>query len=148
MRPEPRWSVVPRLGLVEHVHQGGRGHAGVEARAGLLLRLLAESAVFVFPSVMDTFGYAPIEAMAMGTPVVAYRSTALPETVREGVSGLLVEPDDDDALGAAIERILDDAPLRTRLGAQAQEEARSRFDARVTTAALVDVLHEAEARHR
>ena len=110
-------------------------------------QLLAESAVFVFPSVMDTFGYAPIEAMAMGTPVVAYRSTALPETVREGVSGLLVEPDDDDALGAAIERLLDDAPLRTRLGAQAQEEARSRFDARVTTAALVDVLHEAEARH-
>ena len=111
-------------------------------------QLLAESAVFVFPSVMDTFGYAPIEAMAMGTPVVAYRATALPETVREGVSGLLVEPDDDDALGAAIERLLDDAPLRTRLGAQAQEEARSRFDARVTTAALVDVLHEAEARHR
>jgi glycosyltransferase involved in cell wall biosynthesis len=110
-------------------------------------QLLAESAVFVFPSVMDTFGYAPIEAMAMGTPVVAYRSTALPETVREGVSGLLVEPDDDDALGAAIERLLDDVPLRTRLGAQAQEEARSRFDARVTTAALVDVLHEAEARH-
>ena len=80
-------------------------------------QLLAESAVFVFPSVMDTFGYAPIEAMAMGTPVVAYRATALPETVREGVSGLLVEPDDDDALGAAIERLLDDAPLRTRLGA-------------------------------
>ena len=79
--------------------------------------LLAESAVFVFPSVMDTFGYAPIEAMAMGTPVVAYRATALPETVRDGVSGLLVEPDDDDALGAAIERLLDDAPLRARLGA-------------------------------
>ena len=47
-------------------------------------RLLAESSVFVFPSDMDTFGYAPIEAMAMGTPVVAYRATALPETVRDG----------------------------------------------------------------
>ena len=70
--------------------------------------LLAESSVFVFPSDMDTFGYAPIEAMAMGTPVVAYRATALPETVREGVSGLLVEPGDDAALAGAISQLLDD----------------------------------------
>ena len=110
-------------------------------------RLLAESSVFVFPSDMDTFGYAPIEAMAMATPVVAYRATALPETVRDGVSGLLVEPGDDEGLAAAIERLLDDEPLRARLGTDGQAEARSRFDARVTTAALVDVLREAEARH-
>jgi glycosyltransferase involved in cell wall biosynthesis len=110
-------------------------------------RLLAESTVFVFPSDMDTFGYAPIEAMAMATPVVAYRATALPETVKDGVTGLLVEPDDDDALAAAIERLLDDAALRARLGAAGQADARSRFDARVTTAALVEVLREAEARH-
>jgi glycosyltransferase involved in cell wall biosynthesis len=110
-------------------------------------RLLAESSVFVFPSDMDTFGYAPIEAMAMGTPVVAYRATALPETVRDGETGLLVEPGDDDELRRAIERLLDDAALRTRLGAAAQEDARARFDARVTTAALVDVLREAAARH-
>ena len=107
----------------------------------------AESSVFVFPSDMDTFGYAPIEAMAMGTPVVAYGATALPETVRDGETGLLVEPGDDEALRRAIERLLDDAPLRTRLGEAAQIDARARFDARVTTAALVDVLREARERH-
>jgi glycosyltransferase involved in cell wall biosynthesis len=110
-------------------------------------RLLAESSLFVFPSVMDTFGYAPIEAMAMGVPVVAYDATALPETVRDGVTGLLVAPEDDDALTAAIDKLLGDAPLRARLGAEAQADMRARFDARVTTAALVDVLREAEARH-
>ena len=110
-------------------------------------QLLAESAVFVFPSDMDTFGYAPVEAMAMGTPVVAWSATALPETVRDGESGLLVEPGDDGALADAIARLLDDTELRDRLGAAAQADVRARFDVRVTTAALVDVLREAEARH-
>jgi glycosyltransferase involved in cell wall biosynthesis len=110
-------------------------------------RLLAESSLFVFPSDMDTFGYAPIEAMAMGVPVVAYDATALPETVHDGETGLLVEPGDDDALAAAIEKLLGDASLRARLGAAAQADARARFDARVTTAALVDVLREAEQLH-
>jgi glycosyltransferase involved in cell wall biosynthesis len=103
-------------------------------------RLLAAAAVFAFPSEMDTFGYAPIEAMAVGTPVVAYRATALPETVPDGRCGLLVEPGDDDGLADALERLLGDAALRRRMGDAARQHVLDRFDARRTTAQVADVL--------
>lgn len=49
--------------------------------------------VLLFPSHMDTFGYVVLEAMAHGLPVLAPRHLALAETVLEGESGLLFEPE-------------------------------------------------------
>ena len=57
-----------------------------------------------------------IEAMACGIPVVATAISGIPELIEDGVTGLLVAPDDPAALAAAIERLLGDAALRRRLG--------------------------------
>ena len=56
--------------------------------------------IFVFPSLYEGFGLPPLEAIACGTPVVASRSSAIPEVV--GHSGLLVNPFRVDSIAEAI----------------------------------------------
>jgi glycosyltransferase involved in cell wall biosynthesis len=56
-----------------------------------LSKYYADADVFVFPSKNDTFGLTQLEAIASGTPVLAYRGTVSEEIIREGRSGFLVE---------------------------------------------------------
>jgi glycosyltransferase involved in cell wall biosynthesis len=109
---------------------------------GRLHGLLASAAVLAFPSTGDTFGYAALEAMALQTPVVAARSAAIPEIVEDGVSGVLVEPENADALAAGLERVLGEQNTRRALGQAARATVLDRFDARVTTAELVRLLRD------
>jgi len=76
---------------------------------------------FVYPSYFEGFGLPPLEAMGCGAPVIAGDRTSLPEVV--GDAGLLVNPFDTDAIGAAIERVIDDNELRTRLRTRGLERA-------------------------
>jgi glycosyltransferase involved in cell wall biosynthesis len=71
----------------------------------------------VQPSPKEGWGLTVVEAGACGTPVVAADSPGLRDSVRRDETGLLVRYDDDDALAAALVRVLRDAPLRERLGA-------------------------------
>jgi glycosyltransferase involved in cell wall biosynthesis len=96
---------------------------------------------------MDLSPNAVLEAMAIGVPVVALRVGAVAEFVDHGVTGLLVDPGDDRAFVGAIESILRDPARAARMGAAARARVIERFDAKVTTAALIDVLHEARRRH-
>jgi starch synthase len=59
--------------------------------------------------------------MASGTPVVASRIGGVPEVVDDGVTGFLVEPDDDEALRERIEQVLRDGALAERLGRAGRE---------------------------
>ena len=76
--------------------------------------------VFVGPSqIEEGLGLVFLEAAAAGLPVIATRRGGIPEAVRDGETGLLLSRQDDDAeLAAKIIRLLDDAPLRQRLGQQ------------------------------
>jgi len=64
-----------------------------------------------------------VEAMATGVPVVSTPVSGIPELIEDGVSGLLVPPDDPHALTAALARILDDDGLRAALGAAGRQVA-------------------------
>jgi len=77
--------------------------------------------IFVFPSLYEGFGLPPLEAMACGTPVVASRSSAIPEVV--GRSGLLVNPYRVDAIGEAIRSLLENESFRRALGVQGRHRA-------------------------
>lgn len=109
--------------------------------------VLRTSAVFVFPSEIDQAPNAVLEAMAAGTPVVAFRTAAVPEMVADGLTGLLVDEGDYDALALALEGLLDAPARRSEMGAEARARAVARFDVRVTTAQLVAALDEAVERH-
>jgi glycosyltransferase involved in cell wall biosynthesis len=86
--------------------------------------------VFCLPSVQEGFGIVFLEAMAAGKPIVAARAAAVPEVVPQG---LLVRPDDEEALAAGIEQIYRDPNLRREL-ARAGRSRVEEFDApRVAT---------------
>jgi glycosyltransferase involved in cell wall biosynthesis len=95
----------------------------------------AQAQVAVVPSLYEGFSLPAIEAMACGVALVATTGGALPEVVgTDGVTGLLVPPDDPGALAGAIGRLLDDAELRERLGAAGRERVLGRFTWQVTAA--------------
>ncbi|MCK8516805.1 glycosyltransferase family 4 protein [Methylonatrum kenyense] len=71
--------------------------------------------VVAIPSFSDGFPYVALEAMAARRPVVAHAIGGIPETVRDGETGLLVEPDDPDGFPRAIARLCSEGRLRERL---------------------------------
>lgn len=89
--------------------------------------LLAAVDVLVISSAMESFGLTAIEALSVGTPVVATRCGGPEEVVRDGATGLLVPVKDPDAMADAILRILRDPELAKRLGAQGKVQATSDF---------------------
>ncbi len=101
---------------------------GIEDRAGLpgviddpFPRLRAAD-LFVLSSRSESFAIALVEAMACGLPAIATRCwSRSPGLVRDGVDGVLVPPDDVDALSAAMAALMDDEPRRRQLAAPAAE---------------------------
>lgn len=79
------------------------------------------ASVLAFPSLYEGFGLPPLEAMAVGTPVVASTGGALPEVL--GDAALLVEPNDVNALVEALASILSDELLRTAMIERAKAHA-------------------------
>ncbi|WP_375427823.1 glycosyltransferase [uncultured Sphingomonas sp.] len=118
--------VAPRL-------DGTRIWVGAVAGA-VKARLIAEARVLLIPSTApETSSLVAMEALASGTPVIAYRSGALPEIVEDGVTGLIV--DDVAGMADAIGRIgaIDPAACR--------RAAVERFAVGRTTAAYLDLYH-------
>jgi alpha-1,3-rhamnosyl/mannosyltransferase len=120
-RPDLRLVLTGGAGLGEEAVRDAVVERGLRARVIRTGRvpdadrdaLLVLADALVFPSRYEGFGAPTVEAMAVGTPVVAARATALPEVV--GDAGLLLDPDDPEAWAAAVEQVLDDAGLRSRL---------------------------------
>jgi glycosyltransferase involved in cell wall biosynthesis len=86
-----------------------------------LLDLYYNADVFAFAPIWDEgFGIPPVEAMAAGVPVVASRSGAIPETVKDGLTGFLVNKNDPRALAEGILKLLHDDDLRVKMGRAAR----------------------------
>jgi glycosyltransferase involved in cell wall biosynthesis len=83
--------------------------------------------VAVLASRAEGMSNAVLEYMAAGRPIVATSVGATPELIEHGVHGLLVPPDDDASLAAAVARLLDDRALACRLAAAARQRAGERF---------------------
>ncbi|HVL90551.1 MAG TPA: D-inositol-3-phosphate glycosyltransferase [Actinomycetota bacterium] len=97
--------------------------------------------VVVMPSMTESFGLVALEAQACGTPVVATDTGGLRAAVRNGTTGLLVPGSEPAAYARALERLLDDRPLRSTMGAAAARRARG-LDWRRAAAAMLDVYED------
>lgn len=95
-----------------------------------VVRLYAGMDVHVLASHREGFPRSPMEASAMGVPVVATDVRGCRQAVDDGVTGLLVPARDPAALAAAIERLTLDATARRRMGAAARTKAAREFDQR------------------
>ena len=80
--------------------------------------------IYSQPSLNEAMGRAPIEAQALGLPAVVSRVCGLPDTIREGETGITVDPADPEALAAALEALILSPDLLARMGAAAKAWAR------------------------
>jgi glycosyltransferase involved in cell wall biosynthesis len=87
-------------------------------------RALDESTVLVLPSRSEGMGRVVVEALCRGRAVIGSRVGGIPDLVRDGENGLLVEPEDPEALAQALIRVLSDPELAARLGAEARASVR------------------------
>jgi L-malate glycosyltransferase len=83
--------------------------------------------VMLLPSELESFGLAALEAMACGVPAVCSRVGGVPEVIRDGVEGYLVEPGDVDTMAERVLRILTEPGRREEMGRAARHRASDKF---------------------
>ena len=110
-------------------------------------RLLLDTDVFVLPSYNEGLPMALLEAMAQGVPVISTTVGGIPELVRDGQEGILVQAGDKAALGNAILRLLESPALRTEMGAAARRRVVEQFSPQAALAKLEGIYRRALA-HR
>jgi len=88
-----------------------------------VVRALDRSVALLLPSNSEGLGRVVIEAFLRGRPVVGARVGGIPDLVRDGENGLLVDPRDPAAIAAATVRVLSDRALAERLGAEGRATA-------------------------
>jgi glycosyltransferase involved in cell wall biosynthesis len=86
-----------------------------------------------------------VEAMRIGVPVVSTNISGIPELVRDGESGVLVPPRDDEALARGIARLLADSNLRLRLSQAAMQRVCDEFDLSVNAEHLSNLFRRGAA---
>jgi len=122
---------IATLGIADRVIMTG---ARTEVREAL-----AAMDVFVLPSRTEGMSNALLEAMAMERAVVATAVGGTPEVVTDGVSGLLVPPEDPDALAAGMARLVSEPGQAEALSRGARERAASHFGSRAMVRRLESV---------
>ncbi|MBI4572750.1 MAG: glycosyltransferase family 4 protein [candidate division NC10 bacterium] len=98
--------------------------------------------IFCLPSRQEGFGIVFLEAMACRKPIVAARAAAVPETVTEGVAGLLVDPEDVEALVEVLAALLSD-PDRCRAMGEAGRRRVEQYGADRVASSFLTTVHAA-----
>jgi glycosyltransferase involved in cell wall biosynthesis len=119
----------------------------LRARASFLGRANASEALagwetFVLASRSEGFPLSSLEAMAAGLPVIATNVGGVPEQIEHLETGILVRPEDPEALADWIVRLHNDAALRARLGSNARDVVRDRFSLEAQADGLASAYQE------
>lgn len=114
------WRSRELLRRIESLKDSGLQYLGRVPRRQLV-QLMQAATLFAYPSLYEGFGLPPAEAMACGIPIVTSNRSSLPEVV--GEAGLLVDPEDTEALAHAIRRLLDEPDLAAELGERGHQRS-------------------------
>jgi glycosyltransferase involved in cell wall biosynthesis len=96
--------------------------------------------IFVMPSIWEGFGVSAVEAQAMEIPVVATKVGGIPEVVRDGITGILVEPHSPERLATVIIELIGNPEKRKEMGKEGREYVLSHYRWE-DNAALMDNLY-------
>jgi len=107
-----------------------------------VIQLLSHATVFACPSLYEPLGIVNLEAMACGTAVVASAVGGIPEVVSDGETGLLVPPDDPEALAVALNALLGDPARADAFGRAGRERAVAEFGWQAVAAQTADLYAE------
>jgi len=99
---------------------------GVANRSKLMSEMVGALCVVIPTPESEAFGLLALESMSVGTPVIATRVGGLPEIIKDGINGLLVEPEIQE-IADAIERIYLDKKLAKKMALKGQEVVRNQF---------------------
>ncbi len=113
---------------------------GVKPRSETLSRLFAEADLFVFPTLADCAPVAVTEALAASLPVISTRVGAIPESVQDGKTGLLVDAGNGEQLCQALEWMLDHPQQRLEMGALGRRLIEADYDAEKNCHRLLEVI--------
>ncbi|MDD5016377.1 MAG: glycosyltransferase family 4 protein, partial [Atribacterota bacterium] len=107
--------------------------------------LLNSADIFVYPSTPfggweEQFGYAMAEASACGVPVVATQTGSISEVIKNGQSGILVDPNSPDQLAEAINKVLSDDNLKKQMGEHGRKYIIENFSHQVVASKISDFL--------
>jgi glycosyltransferase involved in cell wall biosynthesis/O-antigen ligase len=83
--------------------------------------------ILVAPSLKEAQGTSIVEAMACGKPVIASSVGGIPEVIDDGVDGILIPPDDPEAIAEAVKRLARDNETRKNMGEAAEKSATAKY---------------------
>lgn len=104
--------------------------------------------IFCLPSIYEGFPLVILEAMAAGLPVVSTTVSGIPEAVEEGVTGLLVEPEDADGLARALEQLAAAPELCKAMGTHARRMVQERYSIRKICGDYLNLWQGLVSRHQ
>jgi glycosyltransferase involved in cell wall biosynthesis len=93
-----------------------------------VLEAFAKASLAVFPSYSETFGLVAIEAMSVGCPTIFTTKASGTEIIRDGETGLLVDPNDIEQIAQTILLVLSDKPLQESLGKTGKKNVEAQFN--------------------
>lgn len=97
--------------------------------------------LFVMPSRKESFGVSAVEASATGLPGVAARVGGIPEIIEDGITGLLIEPEDEKGFAKAIVTLAENKDLRKKMGIMGRKRAKKKFNWNNSLNRMLDVYN-------
>jgi len=99
----------------------------VDANHSTVMQYMSNAVIFILPSREEPFGIVLLEAGISETAVIASRVGGIPEVIEDGVTGLMIDPDDPDVLAATIRHVLSNDDLRDTLASRHMQRVLERF---------------------
>lgn len=127
---------------IESPHQNVVIHKGISPYSREWLELYRQAHVFVMPTIFEGFGWVFIEAMSAGLPVIATNINAIPEMVKEGETGFLIQPGDRADLAAKLRILQENPALCRQMGEKGRKIVEQTFNVQTHCQTLENIFQE------
>lgn len=105
-------------------------------------KIFMNSDIFILPSYSEGLPVSVLEAISAGLPVVSTPVGGIPEAVKDGVNGFMIQAGDYKTLAEKIDMLAEDKDLRENMGKQSRQKAKEKFDIKIIMNQLGDIYDE------